>query len=332
MMDMPLRPPSRKRMVRLLWLLSGGGVLIAGALLYLYLVYWKPVGSGPAGPQVPRGTFAKPWTTRKVLLLGLGDSVTAGFGVSPQYSYFGRLIRNPDDEFEDLRGISLSVVLPNLRADNMAVSGNTSIMHLDAIRQRLKTQDADTFGLIVMTTGGNDIIHNYGRSPPHEGAMYGATFDQARPWIRNFEKRLIEMIDLLEGYFPGGCMIFLADIYDPTDGLGDAQSVGLPAWPDGTLIHQEYNDVIRRCAVRHPSVHVVPMYDEFLGHGIHCTQPWREHYRAGDPHYWYYSNLEDPNIRGYDAIRRLFLIEIARHSDELAADKPRARKSSSAEP
>ena len=25
-------------------------------------------------------------------------------------------------------------------------------------------------------------------------------------------------------------------------------------------------------------------------------------------------NLEDPNIRGYDAIRRLFLIEIAKHA------------------
>ncbi|MBC8117927.1 MAG: hypothetical protein H7062_26345 [Candidatus Saccharimonas sp.] len=42
------------------------------------------------------------------------------------------------------------------------------------------------------------------------------------------------------------------------------------------------------------------MRAEFLGHGIHCT------------HYWYWDNLEDPNDRGYDAIRRLFLIEMAR--------------------
>lgn len=38
---------------------------------------------------------------------------------------------------------------------------------------------------------------------------------------------------------------------------------------------------------------------------------WRRHYRAEDPHYWYFGNLEDPNDRGYDALRRLFLIEIA---------------------
>jgi hypothetical protein len=46
--------------------------------------------------------------------------------------------------------------------------------------------------------------------------------------------------------------------------------------------------------------------------GIHCTQFWREHYRRDDPHYWYADNLEDPNIRGYDAIRRVFLLEMAK--------------------
>jgi len=33
-------------------------------------------------------------------------------------------------------------------------------------------------------------------------------------------------------------------------------------------------------------------------------------YDSDDPYYWYGSNLEDPNDRGYDAIRRLFLIEV----------------------
>jgi len=247
--------------------------------------------------------------------LGLGDSVTAGFGVAPAYSYFNRLARNPDNEFEDMQGISLSEVLPNLRTKNMAVSDSTSQMHLDTIRDVLQTQDRNMFGLVVMTTGGNDLMHDYGRSPPREGAMYGATLEQAQPWIENFEKRLGKMIDLLKARFPGGCMIFLADIYDPSDGVGDPASILMPDWPDCMAIHRAYNDVIRRCADRHSSVHVVPMYDEFLGHGIHCTQPWRKHYRFRDPRYWYAVNLADPNIRGYDAIRRLFLIEIAKQAD-----------------
>lgn len=309
--------PSRHR--RLLVLLALGVVLVCGLLAYLYFFYAKPIGSGPAGPRVDGGAFAKPWTNRSVLLLGVGDSVTAGFGVAPPYSYFNRLAKNPEDDFDDIQGICLSAALPNLQTKNIAVSGSTSLQHVDLLRERLPQQPQDVFGLVVMTTGGNDLIHNYGRTKPREGAMYGATLDEALPWIENFEVRLNTMLDHIKGSFPGGCRVFVADIYDPTDGRGDAAAAGLPDWPDGVAIHQRYNDVIRRCADCRPFVQVVPMYGEFLGHGIHCTQPWQSHYRPHDPHYWYAWNLEDPNIRGYDAIRRLFLIEIAKHADEFAA-------------
>jgi hypothetical protein len=33
---------------------------------------------------------------------------------------------------------------------------------------------------------------------------------------------------------------------------------------------------------------------------------------SDDPHYWYHASLEDPNERSYDALRRLFLNEMAR--------------------
>ncbi len=310
-----------KRKRRLLVLAVAGLVLIAGGLFYQKYWLTRPsVGRGPAGPKVSPQAFAEPWTDRKVLLLGLGDSVTAGFGVPQHLSYFGRLIANPDDEFPEMQGLCLSAVLPNLAPANMAVSGSTSIDHLRHIEKLLETQDPEVFGLIVMTSGGNDIIHNYGKSPPCEGAMYGATVAQAGPWIEAFDKRLHKMIDLLEARFPGGCKIFLADIYDPTDGLGDAHNAGLPRWSDGLAIHEAYNDVIRRCAEKRATVHLVPMREAFLGHGIHCTHWWREHYRPEDPHYWYAANLEDPNHRGYDALRRLFLNEIAGVADELAPE------------
>ncbi len=308
---------------RLLILLVVGAALIVGVLCYLR--FWPataPVGSGPAGPAVDRAAFAKTWTTRNVLLLGLGDSVTFGFGAADGYGYFARLAANPDDEWPQMKGICLSAVLPGLETRNAAVSGTTSIQHLQFIKESLQEQDPAVFGLIVITTGGNDLIHDYGRSPPREGAMYGATIAEAKPWISNFQLRLHEMIDLIEARFPGGRRIFLADVYDPTDGVGDAQNAGLPKWPDGLEIHAAYNDVIHRCAAQRPSVHLVPMHDAFLGHGIHCTQSWGEHYRTEDPYYWYANNLEDPNQRGYDAIRRLFLIEIAETADQWAAEDP----------
>jgi lysophospholipase L1-like esterase len=310
---------------RLIVILAVGAVLIAVAAIYRRLRPDLGEGRGPAGPAVAREAFARPWTTRNAFLIGVGDSVTAGYGSSPGHSYFERLLANPADEFPDMRGINLRAVLPNLAAKNLAVSGSTSLDHIETLRSRLPELEAGTLVLVVMTTGGNDVIHDYGRSPPKEGAMYGATLEQAKPWIENFETRLGEMLDILDRRYPGHCQVFLTDIFDPTDEVGDVENAGLPlpAWPGGEKILSAYNDVIRRTAAGRPGVHLVPMHAAFLGHGIHCGQYWRSHYRRDDPHYWYYANLEDPNNRGYDAIRRLFLVEMAEAIPTLNVSAPR---------
>ena len=305
--------PNRRKRVRLFTLISLGIVVVTVVAIWTHYRYARPVGSGPAGPAVSREAFQKVWSTRKVVLLGLGDSVTQGLGASTgSYSYYQRLARNPADEFSDMQGISLSYVLPNLEPRNLAISGTTSIECVDYQLPKLKPYDAETFGIVVMTTGGNDVIHNYGRTPPREGAMYGATIDQVGEWTVNFAARLDVIADKVRATFPGGCHIFIANIYDPTDGDGDIVYAGLPAWPDGVKVLRSYNDVLSQFAERHADVTLIDMRGEFLGHGIHCTHFWHHAYRANDPHYWYWDNLEDPNDRGYDALRRLFLREMVR--------------------
>ncbi len=296
---------------RRLILFSAIGLLLAGAVAgYLYFWQARPVGTGPAGPDVARNVLSHLPADREFFLIGIGDSVTAGFGARRGYSYFDRLVANPPDEFDGMKGLSLGAVLRHLQSTNLAVSGSTSGQHLSKQLPRLPNVGSNVNVLVVMTTGGNDLIHNYGRTPPHEEAMYGATWEQAQPWITNFEQRLSSMVDLCHARYPGHCQIFLANIFDPTDGVGDITRAGLPAWPDGLKIHAAYNDAIKRCAGKHPFVHPVDMHGAFLGHGIHCTQFWSSHYDAKDPHYWYFTNLEDPNERGYDVIRRLFLKKI----------------------
>jgi lysophospholipase L1-like esterase len=242
----------------------------------------------------------------------LGDSVTAGLGARKGYSYFDRLLENPVDEFEDMKGVHLGRVFPSLRATNLAVSGTTSREHLERQMPRLPESPSNELVVVVFTTGGNDLIHNYGRVPPRADGMYGATYEQAVSWIGAFEERLEEMIGRIRTAYPDRCQIFLANIYDPTDGVGDIEKSGMPPWPDGLRIHADYNRILAACAGRHANVHLIDLHAAFLGHGLHCTQIWREHYRSEDPHYWYYINLEDPNERGYDAIRRLFLNAMAK--------------------
>ncbi|HUU22276.1 MAG TPA: SGNH/GDSL hydrolase family protein [Phycisphaerae bacterium] len=306
-------------------------IKIATAVALVALIGWgygyfrfclsRPEGMGPAGPAVPRELFAGRWTDRKVVMLGIGDSITAGFGVPPEQAYFRRLLANPPDEFEGMNGITLSAVLPGIESRNLSESGSTSLRH-EKVIAGLDKFPPDVLGVVVMTTGGNDIIHDYGRGTPREGAMYGATLSQAVPWIEAFQKRLDRMVAALEDRFPGGCHIFLANIYDPTDGSGDPDGAvpapirllgaeGLPDWPDAMEVHRRYNEAIAACARRHASVHLVDIHSAFLGHGIHCRKFWHSTYRRDDPYFWYLTFLEDPNPRGQDAIRRLFLLEMA---------------------
>ncbi len=301
---------------RIAFLFTLGALLTLATIGHWYFWNYRPVGRGPAGPVVPREPWSRVWSTRNVLLLGVGDGITAGRSAPPGHGFFDLLAANPPDESAAMRGICLKALFPHLRTLNLAVSGSTSLDHLEILQQKLPKQDPDVLGIVVMTTGGNDLIHSYGRRPPREGAMFAATHEQARPWIENFEKRLRAMADLLESRFPGGCQIFLADIYDLTDGVGDTSHAGLPPWSEGLDVHRAYNDAIDRCAQRRPTVHRVPIYRAFLGHGIHCTQFWRSAYCGDDPHYWFDVNLEDPNPRGYDAIRRAFLLEIMKRMEK----------------
>ncbi len=324
MNEVPSQPSltSPRLRKRLRWIVAVGGTAIGLALIYLHFYLYLPMGSGPAGPAVDPTAYEHPWTDRTVLLVGLGDSVTAGFGASPGHSYFDRLAENPADEFAELKGVCLSRALPDLKRSNLSISGSNSLQHLAHINDRLSKQEANVFGLIVMTTGGNDLIHWYGRSPPREGAMYGATLAQAQPWIDNYKQRLDEIFAAIKERFPGGCAIFVGDIYDPSDGVGDPESTWvLPPWPDCLKIVDAYNAALKDVAAKHPFVHVVPVHDTFLGHGIHCRKFWLSHYDWHDPHYWYFDNIEDPNNRGYDALRRIFLREIAKHRSLIAGNE-----------
>jgi lysophospholipase L1-like esterase len=302
---------------RLICLALAGLILIGGGAAYLFFLLARPIGSGPAGPAVEPGSFAAPWTTRKVLLVGLGDSVTAGFGARKGRAYFDLLAKAPADDFADLHGACLAAVLPHLQVTNLSVSGSTSSEVFQRQLAALPTNPPEVFGLVVMTTGGNDLIHNYGRTPPREEAMYGATRDEAKPWIENFARRLDATLTQIESRFPGGCAILAGNIFDPTDGVGDASRAGLPPWPDSMPVLDAYNSAIRRAVAAHPRAHLVDVHQTFLGHGIHCTEFWRGHFDRHDPHYWYFYNLEDPNERGYDALRRLFLNELAKTKDQL---------------
>lgn len=289
------------------------GLCVASILLLVIWLVFRlpaPMGSGPAGPEVDAAAFEHSWSNRNIILMSMGDSVSTGYGAPPGHGYFGLIRKNANATYPEMAGVELQAVLPNIEVLRRATNSSNSIAHLRTIRN-LPVYSEDRFGIVCMTTGGIDLIHAYGKSDPVEGAMYGASVSQANPWISNFRTRLDDMMLTLTSKFPGGCIVMLATIYEPTDTVGDIENAGpmfwMPAWPDGKEIHAAFNDALRDCAQRHPHVYLVDMYEVMLGHGIHCRDRDNPHYDADDPSYWFYINLEDPNRRGYDAIRRVFL-------------------------
>ncbi len=89
---------SKPRTVRkCLWIMLGGIVLLASGLFYYDAFLVHPQGKGPVAIAVksPNGSpLAEP-----VVLIGIGDSVTAGFGARPGWGYFDRLFETPPGDW-----------------------------------------------------------------------------------------------------------------------------------------------------------------------------------------------------------------------------------------
>ena len=246
-------------------------------------------------------------------LVGLGDSITAGYTASSHRAFFDLLTDNGPDENPDVAGICLQGVFPDLHVENHAVSGSPSYAHLRQARA-LAPSPSDTLGWVVITSGSNDLVYRY-TNGPGDGAMRGATLEQARPWIASLGRRLDQLVDIVQSKFPGGCEIFLATIYDPTDGVGDIEKsipvlfrglIGIGPWPQAEAVLDACNaEIVRVC--QRPHVHLVDVHGLFLGHGIHHADRTARYYCATDPTLWFMNDVQHPSERGHDAIRRAFL-------------------------
>jgi hypothetical protein len=247
---------------------------------------------------------------QRALLLALGDGVAEGAGVRYPLGFLTRLGAPQAEDATDLQGISLQSLCPKLRTYNRAVVGTSSLACLE--KQILRLPPCDVFGIVVLTTGFDDLYRDYGRSPPREGAMFGARLEDAEAWLVAFDARLDRMVCEIRARFPAGCQIFLGTVLDPTDGTGDTECIGSPAWAHALRALHGLNRALARCAEEHADVHLVDLHGASLGHGIHASKFWHPTYRVEDPTCWYQPDLELPSERGADAIRRLFLLEIRR--------------------
>lgn len=245
-----------------------------------------------------------------VRVIFLGDSITSGLGASVSNGSYANLLANndetlwPDHAGEDLAslfGAGIAVV-------NVAVSGATSgdvvSSQLPNLAEQLGTVVSGET-LVVMTAGGNDMTRAaYSSFLQGEAALISA--------LSALSTNLGTVIDFFEDTtrFPDGFFFYMANVYDPTDGVGQTATClnGFDLSP--LQVHFDAaNTGIRDLAIER-GVAMADMRGYFLGHGFYFDDETNAHYEAGDSSLWFATDCIHPNDLGHHELRRLFLATI----------------------
>ena len=219
--------------------------------------------------------------------VALGDSISIDvYAGGPGRGGASLLARNRDEDFPEWRGSELGLPFHLLATD-----GGTTATLLDVQLPRLVRSGVRP-SVVTLTIGGNDVLGSYGdtRAALATVAVVGARVSTAL-------ERIGEVLA------PGGRVV-VGTVYDPSDGIGDTTSVGLPPWPDVVAVLGELNETLRAVAGEHGAA-VAEIHQRFLGHGLAVGDPGQGDPRPADRRLWY-CNVIEPNAWGADAVRAAF--------------------------
>jgi hypothetical protein len=118
-----------------------------------------------------------------------------------------------------------------------------------------------------------------------------------------------------ETLFPRKPLVVVANVYDPSDGVGDLADLAGTVFPvpdAATEVTPElalsvlasFNTAITEESSAINAT-VADVHSAFLGHGLHYDETDTPHYDAEDPTLWFRGFI-DPNLRGAHEIRRVF--------------------------
>jgi len=250
-----------------------------------------------------------------VRLIVLGDSISAGVGASRRSrAYYALLDENADDVYPDDADIDLtSLYGHDVELVNEAVGGATTATmranQLPALAQRLG-DSVSGHSVAVITIGGNDVTTGFAAGADLEGTY----LDHALTNIRDTIEFLQDPVR-----FPDGTSVFIANVYDPGDGVG--RVAGCFAGIDLT----EASNALLTWARRYDDlawdygIGVVDALGAFRGHGFYFEDPANPYHDAADPTLWFKDDCIHPNDRGHQELRRLFF-EAIDPSETFVAD------------
>ena len=222
----------------------------------------------------------------------LGDSISIDdYAGGPGRGAAALLFRNRDDDFPDWSGRDLRSLDPGTTFTMLATDGATTATLLAVQLPRLRALPRRPT-LVTLTIGGNDLLSAYGDTAA------------ARTVIARVEQAVGEALVEVAGLLAPEGRVVVGTVYDPSDGTGDAERLGLPPWPDAVAAIGALNVSLRRVAERHGAV-VADIAGAFSGHGLSAGDPAQRDARPPDRRLWFCDVIE-PNAWGAHGVRTAF--------------------------
>ncbi len=235
-------------------------------------------------------------------VLFMGDSITAGGGVtSSSKAYASLLQENNDSEWPNHVGVDLKTTFPSINeivdvSEYGATSASMVNSQLDAAESQLGGFPVSGETIIVVTIGGNDA-----QSALFPGADVDAIMQTG---LNNIDKMIAWVNE--PGHFPDGVFVYATNVYEPTNGDGQAADCffgldlstplkNLPPFNDSLIDMGKENGMA-----------VVDLHGHFDAHGHNAENASLDNHDADDPTIWFANDCIHPNERGHHEIRRLF--------------------------
>jgi lysophospholipase L1-like esterase len=231
----------------------------------------------------------------------LGDSITAGYGIDVDANaYANLLVHNHDSSWPESAGDDLTTRYGELEVVDVSVSGAETPDLLERqIPDLIEAIGPSAPGptLIYVTIGGNDLV--YALTEPGGLATIA---DDVEANLRAMAEQLLD-----PGLFPDGALLHVTNVYEPTDGEGQADECffGL----DLAGVEPVLDDTNARSLALAQELGFawVDLRGHFRGHGFNHDLASNDWHDPDDPTLWLQDDCIHPNRRGHHELRRLFL-------------------------
>jgi lysophospholipase L1-like esterase len=233
--------------------------------------------------------------------ISLGDSISAGGGAGPFFQDL--LYQNDDTTYPAWKGHDLATKFPGIKQVKAAMGGAITGPYNDIYTIGAPQMITEINGLgmtysgdvlITITIGGNDLNFH---APD---AVNGLDAPDRMKFAANLKADL-DALTASGRLGSGKVAILEANVYDPSDGMGDFMSGGggCPKFnvsgSQDTMVFGAWNDLISAAVSDHSmNATMLDLHALFQGHGFNGMDNW------------FYSDCIHPNTKGYEQLRRAF--------------------------